>query len=70
MFSVNYGNFAGLQMMGIGDKTIFLAGFLISVSNQAQWISNVLQGNLLIIGNAFCFSTGTFQEICSIRIVF
>jgi hypothetical protein len=41
-FFVNCGNFAGLQMMGIGDKMIFLVGVLISVGNQTQRFINVL----------------------------
>jgi hypothetical protein len=69
-FLVEISDGLGIQVIGIGDITVLLAGFRIDVTDDTQRLWDVTEQNGAINGNAFCLATGTLAQVLDLGIAF
>jgi len=67
---VEVGNGLGIQMVGVGEKTIFLAGLLILIADKAEWIWDGPKQDGLIPGDSRRFAAPALVQVFDSSIAF
>lgn len=55
-------------MVRISDKALLFACFRTSICYTTKRVSNALKSNLLIVGHAPTFATGTLEEVLDVSV--